>query len=56
MNRYEQWLVRKSTAINEQIKYYETAITKLKKQKKVIQLRTVRQNNNQMTSQSWQDA
>ena len=36
--------------INEQINYNWKEITKLKKQKKVVQQRTVRQNNNQMTA------
>ena len=36
--------------INEQINYNWKEITKLKKQKKVVQQRTVRQNNNQITA------
>ena len=34
--RYEQWLVQQESAINQQLKYYETEITKLRKQRKVV--------------------
>ena len=33
--RYEQWLEQQETNINNQLKYYETEIAKLRKQKKV---------------------
>ena len=49
VNSYEQWLVRKSTAIKKaQIRYNLREITKLKKQKKLVQQR---QNSKQMTAQ-----
>ena len=34
--RYEQWLVQQESAINQQLKDYETEITKLRKQRKVV--------------------
>ena len=33
--RYEQWLEQQEANINNQLKYYETEIAKLRKQKKV---------------------
>ena len=36
MARYEQWLLQNEAAINEQLKYYETEITKLRKQRKSL--------------------
>lgn len=35
MHRYEQWLVQQDGAINNQLKYYETEIGKLRKMRKV---------------------
>ena len=34
--RYELWLGQQETAINDQLKYYETEITKLRKQRKSL--------------------
>ena len=36
VNRYEQWLVRKSTALNEQVRYNLTEITKLNKHCEIL--------------------
>ena len=36
VERYEQWMVQQELAINEQLKYYETEITKLRKQRKLV--------------------
>jgi len=33
--RYEQWLEQQEANINNQLKYYETEIAKLRKQKKI---------------------
>ena len=38
--RYEQWLSRQEAAINQHLKYYETEISKLRKQRKVRHIRT----------------
>lgn len=35
VHRYEQWLVQQDGAINNQLKYYETEIGKLRKMRKV---------------------
>jgi hypothetical protein len=35
VHRYEQWLVQQDGAINQQLKYYESEIGKLRKQRKV---------------------
>ena len=35
VGRYEAWLVQQESFINQQLKYYETEITKLRKQRKV---------------------
>ena len=51
--RYEQWLVQNEAAINEQLKYYETEITKLRKQRKSLnsKQRTLRKSNNELNAQ-----
>ena len=50
VTRYEQWLVQQEVAINEQLKYYETEITKLRKQRKSLnsKQRTLRKNGNEL--------
>ena len=35
VHRYEQWLLQQDGAINQQLKYYESEIGKLRKQRKV---------------------
>ena len=52
MARYEQWLVQNEAAINEQLKYYETEITKLRKQRKSLnsKQRTLRKSNNELNA------
>ena len=48
---YKQWLVNQESAINEQLDYNETEITKLMKRRKAIRQRTLRQNNSQLSAQ-----
>ena len=51
MTSYKQWLVNQESAINEQLDYNETEITKLMKRRKAIRQRTLRQNNSQLSAQ-----
>ena len=48
--RYEQWMVQQEVAINEQLKYYETEITKLRKQRKSLnsKQRVLRKSGNEL--------
>ena len=51
--RYEQWLVQQEGSINQSLKYYETEITKLRKQRKSLnsKQRTLRKNGNELGEQ-----
>ena len=50
--RYEQWLMQQDNNIKEQLKYYETEITKLRKQRKSLnsKQRTLRKNNHELNA------
>merc|ERR1719189_2027147 len=57
VQRYESWLVQQESGINEQLKYYETEITKLRKQRKSLnsKQRTLRKNNNELSANDAQN-